>query len=221
MGIELPSIAAGFDYENNFYLSASPRRISKFMAHLDLYKMSLNTAGVVVECGVFKGVSFSRWAKFRNLLSNEYAQKIVGFDTFASFPEIDYHKDDEKREQFVSSAGDQSISISQLNEVLRWHKLDENIELVKGDVLETLPEYLAKHPELRISLLNVDVDLYGPTKAVLEHLYPHVSPGGVVILDDYGVFPGATLAIEEYFGDSLSTICKFPFAPTPSFIVKK
>ena len=221
MSIKMPVLDKSFDYENSFYLSASPRRISKFIAHLELYKMALGTAGAIVECGVFKGASFARWAKFRNLYATENSQKIIGFDTFATFPETDFEPDNKRREQFINSAGDQSISTSQLNEVLQWHNLGKNIELVEGNILETLPAYIEKNPEFRIALLNIDVDVYEPTKAVLDYLYPCVSPGGVVLLDDYGVFPGATRAVEESLGGLVDKICKLPFAPTPSYFIKK
>jgi len=66
------------------------------------------------------------------------------------------------------------------------------VELVKGDVRETIPDYVRSTPGLRISLLNLDVDLYEPTLIALEHLYPRVVSGGVVIVDEYAMpgFPG-------------------------------
>ncbi len=182
--------------------------------------MASGVAGTVVECGVFKGASLTRWAKFRELLLSGMSQKIIGFDIFGRFPEATLDKDVEQRKQYLDAAGDQSISVDQLKAVLNHYNLGENIELVKGDILKTIPEYVHEHPELKIAMLIVDVDIYEPTKVALEYLYPLVVPGGVVVLDDYAVWEGATRAVDEYF-DGEVKFKKFPFNPTPTYFIKE
>ncbi len=76
-----------FDYENGFYLTAPVNRISKFATHLELFRKVSALAGDIVECGIFKGASLSRFIKFRALFENAFSKKIIGFDTFADFPE--------------------------------------------------------------------------------------------------------------------------------------
>lgn len=66
---------------------------------------------------------------------------------------------------------------------------------VEGLVQDTLP---GRAPD-RIAILRLDTDLYNSTRHELEHLYPRLSPGGVLIVDDYGKFSGATRAVDEYF----------------------
>ena len=63
-----------------------------------------------------------------------------------------------------------------------------------GPVEETLP---AAAPE-RIALLRLDTDWYESTRHELEHLYPRLSTGGVLIVDDYGHWDGARRAVDEY-----------------------
>jgi hypothetical protein len=53
----------------------------------------------------------------------------------------------------------------------------------------------------RIALLRLDTDWYESTRHELEHLYPLLAPGGILILDDYGHFRGARQAVDEYFAD--------------------
>lgn len=75
---------------------------------------------------------------------------------------------------------------------------DSRIRFVVGDVGETLLQ-----PENRprqIALLRLDTDWYASTKLELEILYPLLSPGGVLIVDDYGHWQGARKAVDEYFG---------------------
>ena len=69
-----------------------------------------------------------------------------------------------------------------------------SIRYVVGEVEDTIP---AQMPE-RISLLRLDTDWYESTRHELEHLWPRLRPGGVLILDDYGWWDGARRAVDEY-----------------------
>lgn len=71
----------------------------------------------------------------------------------------------------------------------------EQLYFVQGDVVQTLQ---SQGPN-QISLLRLDTDWYESTKVELEILYPRLSPGGVLIIDDYGHFTGARKAVDEYF----------------------
>ncbi|ABG60013.1 TylF/MycF/NovP-related O-methyltransferase [Cytophaga hutchinsonii] len=220
--IELPDFSKSFQYENNFYLSSDVNRMAKVMAHYDLFKHTIDVPGAIVECGVFKGASLVRFAAFRQLLTNPLAKRIIGFDAFGEFPQTDFEGDKKWRDKFVTDSGEQGIGVEQLLDVLKHKKCDENVDLIKGDVVKTIPEYLKKHPELKISFLNIDVDVYEPTKAALEYFYPLVSKGGVILLDDYAnVFPGANKAVDDYFKDKDATIKRLPYCVTPCYIIKK
>lgn len=219
--ITLPDFSKAFEYENNFYLSCEITRISKILAHYELYKMVVNIPGAIVECGVFKGASLVRFAMFRELFGNPFSKKIIGFDTFGKFPETKYSSDNKFRQLFVESAGDQSVSRQQMLDVLKYKNIDKFIELVEGNITHTIPDYLAENPQLKISLLNLDTDIYEPAVVILEYLYPRIVEGGVLILDDYGTFPGETKAVDEYFRDKNVKIRKLPFAMTPCYMVKE
>jgi len=73
------------------------------------------------------------------------------------------------------------------------------ISYIKGKVEDTLP---AEAPA-QIAVLRLDTDWYESTRHELVHLYPRLSPGGVLIIDDYGYWTGARKAVDEYFRDSL------------------
>ena len=74
----------------------------------------------------------------------------------------------------------------------------EKIHFVQGKVEDTIP---ATIPE-KISLLRLDTDWYESTKHELEHLFPRLSKGGILILDDYGHWQGARKAADEYFSNN-------------------
>lgn len=218
--ITLPNFSKAFEYENNFYLSCDITRISKILAHYELYKMVIDIPGAIVECGVFKGASLVRWITFRELFGNPFSKKIIGFDTFGKFPETKYSNDKKFRKRFIKNAGNQSISRQQMLSVLKHKNIDKFIELVEGNITQTIPNYLAENPQLKISLLNLDTDIYEPAVVVLEYLYPRIIKGGILILDDYGTFPGETKAVDEYFKDKNVNIQKFSFAMTPCYMIK-
>lgn len=94
----------------------------------------------------------------------------------------------------------------------------KRLEIVRGDIATTVPEYVRANPGLRISLLHLDCDLYEPTLVALKHLYPLVVAGGVVILDEYGQskFAGESAAFDEYFGDRRPVLQKSHLISNPS-----
>lgn len=219
--IKLPDFSRAYEYENDFYLSCDKQRIGKLIAHYELYKMSHDIEGEIVECGVFKGASLVRFAMFRKLFQSKYEKKIIGFDSFAEFPQTEFEADKKLRDHIVKEAGEQSISTLQLMEVLKNKSCDESVDLIAGDIIITLPQYVEMNPGLKISLLNLDTDIYEPSVTILENLYPKLEKGGILILDDYNVFPGETKAVDDYFKGKNVSIKNFPFSNTPYYLIKE
>jgi hypothetical protein len=73
----------------------------------------------------------------------------------------------------------------------------ELVRLVPGRVEDTVP----RHAPGQIALLRLDTDWYESTRHELEHLYPRLASGGVIIVDDYGHWEGCRRAVDEYFGE--------------------
>jgi hypothetical protein len=176
--------------------------------------------GAIVECGVFKGISLLRFATFRQLLSNTSSQPIYGFDTFDEFPETNFEEDKEPRSTFIKSAGSSSISVKDLYALLQKKNMVQNVSLVAGDICSTVPDFAMKNKDLKIALLNIDVDIHEPAVVVLEQLYPMVAKGGLILLDDYNKFPGETKAVNDYFKNKDVKIEQYPFSAYPYFIIK-
>ena len=166
-----------YEIENRFYLDLEPRRMAKMLAHYELYKMIIDKPGDIVEMGVFKGASFLRWVKFRNIFENNFSRKIVGFDIFGEFPEAD-EIDKATKEKFTKAAGDLGISVEELKDKLEKLNLNENVNLVKGDITKTIDPYLQENPQTKIALLHVDVDLLEPTKQSIEKFHSYMVKGG-------------------------------------------
>jgi len=208
-----------FDFENNFYLTCSVNRISKIIAHYESLKMSIGIIGDIVECGLFKGTSFVNFASFRNILAM-HNKKMIGFDIFDKFPDATSVEDELVRKSFINQAGETSITTEELNRIL-VKKCICNTELIKGNILKTIPKYIKNNPSIKISLLNIDTDTYDSTKTILMYMYPKISKGGVLLLDDYNIHPGETKAVNEYFSNIDVEIKKFEFRDSPYYIIKK
>jgi O-methyltransferase len=71
---------------------------------------------------------------------------------------------------------------------------EERLHFIRGPVEETLPD----HTPDGLALLRLDTDWYESTKAEMEHMYPRLAQGGVLIIDDYGHWEGARRAVDEY-----------------------
>ena len=98
----------------------------------------------------------------------------------------------------------------------------KNIELIQGDILETLPKYVQEHGELRVALLHIDTDVYEPCMTGLKFLFDKVVKHGVIIFDDYAMIDGETQAVDDFFADKYRPVLnKFSFSHgKPVYIIK-
>ncbi len=161
--------------------------------------------GDIVECGVWRGGNLVIAGLLRERMGFE--RQIWAFDTFAgmtppSAADFKHTDDVDVRKKFESLDRDDHNEwcLASEQEVLQNFESrvgNRELRTVRGPVEDTLtrPENL---PE-KIALLRLDTDFYESTKAELEILYPRLSSGGVLIIDDYGEWAGARKAVDEYF----------------------
>ena len=172
------------------------------------YVATSQIEGELVECGVWRGGSMA--AAARTLTQMKGMQRgIFLFDTFSGMPEPgakDVNFQGEAASDLyrrLRGDTDQSqwcdASEAEVMNVMSASGYDQTkIHLVKGRVEETIP---CRAPE-KISLLRLDTDFYESTRHELQHLFPRLSPGGVLIIDDYGHWQGAQAATDEYFTEN-------------------
>jgi O-methyltransferase len=138
--------------------------------------------GNFAECGVYAGMSMFFVA---DLCKN----KFIGIDSFEGVSEPGEYDSDYFKSKKLS------ISISFAEKIL---KNFDNVDLYKG----WIPEVFNKLNDEQYSYVNIDVDLYDPTKNSIEYFWPRLIKGGVLICDDYGSdkTPGARKAMNDFFG---------------------
>jgi len=89
----------------------------------------------------------------------------------------------------------------------KYGLLDDHVRFLKGLFSETLPKASIKH----LAVIRLDADMYESTMDAMVALYPKLSPGGYLIVDDYGYLPACRQAISDYreanqIGDKIHTI---------------
>ena len=223
MTIKFPDFKKMYEYETNFHLTMNSERLAKLICHYETFKSANKVSGEIVECGVFKGTSLARFALFRDLLGSKNTSKIIAFDVFSDvFPDTQYKEDKKIRKDWIKKAGSSSISKKQMIKVFKKQN-SKIFELIEGDITKSLPKYIKKNPHLKISLLNIDIDFVESTFCALEYLYPRVSKGGIILLDNYGFAHGDTKGVDMYFKKikKKPIIQKFPFTSRPCYIIKK
>lgn len=209
-----------WNIENSFYLNSKVSRLNKALCQFELYKKTASLQGDIVECGVFKGSSLIRFLTFRDLLTKKLKKKVIGFDSFGKFPNQKIREDNKFAKSHDKSSG-YGINIKTLENALRKKKF-KNFELIKGDVHKTIPGYLKKNKKLKISFLHLDMDVFGPTKFVLNLLYEKIVKKGVILIDDYNYVNGSTKATKEFLKSHKKLkIEKLKFNNRLSFIIKK
>lgn len=163
--------------------------------------------GAITECGVWRGGS--TMAMLYTLLNRQVTNRdIYLYDTFEGMSEPG-----EADRAYSGDAASTLLEKSDRNDPRSvWCYADledvqrnilstgypaDRIQFVKGKVEDTIPSTI---PE-KIALLRLDTDWYESTLHELEHLYPRLQSGGVLLIDDYGHWQGAKKAVDEYIRD--------------------
>lgn len=201
------------------------------------YCIKNNIEGDFVECGVAAGSQIAAMALAAQV--HGVARNIWAFDSFQGIPLADpehdtsqpgknYFKGDEpkvenKRDLLVSS----KITVHSLenvkNNLGNWGIDGANFKFVPGWFQDTVADYALQID--KIAILRLDGDLYHSTVVCLEHLFPKLVSGGILIIDDWAL-EGCRKACNEYFkklggyGKNLSNMHEIE-GTTPVWFIKK
>lgn len=185
--------AEGMDWPAQAHTMIGLRRLDNIQACAESI-LRENVPGDFFETGVWRGGAaiFMRAI----LKAGGVTDRVVwAADSFAGLPPP-------SPERYPADRGDELHKAELLAVPLetvksnfeRYGLLDEQVKFLKGWFRDTLPSA----PVSRIALLRLDGDMYESTTDALTHLYPRVSPGGYVIIDDYHAVPGCKLAVDDY-----------------------
>jgi O-methyltransferase len=185
------------------YTMTSPERIFSLCDAIR-YIHDNNIEGHIVECGVWKGGSMMAIADTLLKLGDN-TRHLHLFDTFdgmtaPSENDVDVsgvtaesllkNADKEQEDSIWCKAGLDTVKKS----VESIGYPNDRIHYIQGLVEQTIPQHI---PE-KIALLRLDTDWYESTHHEMEHLFPRLAKGGILIIDDYGHWQGARKAVDEY-----------------------
>jgi len=184
------------------YTMTSPERVIA-LCDAVRYVVAADVEGAVVECGVWRGGSSMAAAlMLRELGAAD--RDLYLFDTFEGMSEPGEH---DRRARGGVAAAELLATSAKQAKVWAYSPLDEvranlrstgypmeRVRFVQGKVEDTIP---GRAPG-KIAILRLDTDWYDSTRHELEHLYPRLAVGGVLIIDDYGAWEGARRAVDEF-----------------------
>ncbi|HYT62138.1 MAG TPA: TylF/MycF family methyltransferase [Haliangiales bacterium] len=150
--------------------------------------------GDLIETGVWRGGA----TIFMRAILKVYGvtdRRVWVADSFEGLPLPD-------PEKYPADAGDLhhtypmlAISLEEVRANFEaYGVLDNQVRFLKGWFRDTLPGA----PIEKLAVIRLDGDMYESTMDGLVNLYPKLSPGGFVIIDDYGAVPGCRKAVEDF-----------------------
>lgn len=162
-------------------------------------------AGCIVECGIWRGGSVMAIA-MAFVQEGDVGRNLYLFDTYvgmASLTEVDKTFDGTLAQVHLDRDINRTSNVWAIAGIDDVRKNmastgypQERISYVKGPVEAMLPHHSPAEP---IALLRLDTDWYESTKHELVHLFPLITEGGFLIIDDYGHWEGTKKAVDEYF----------------------
>jgi O-methyltransferase len=196
------------------------------------YCIRVDVPGDLAECGVWRGGSvMAMILTLQDLGVTE--RDVYLFDTFGEMPapgeqdsspfhgpalELWRQRERSRLRLLFESPLDPWVSEDGVRELLASTGYpQERLHVVSGLVEETLPA----HAPDRLALLRLDTDWYESTRHELVNLYPRLSAGGVLIVDDYGDWEGCRRAVDEYFAEDATPPLLSPIDYTGRLAVKR
>ena len=196
----------------NFSLYTPRQELTNFLVRYEIFKRVLPVQGSIIECGVLHGAGLMAWAQFSAIFEPaNHQRRVVGFDTFSGFPKL--AKQDRLSESGHARRGGLAVdSFEHLQHCIELYDTNRfighvpKVELVRGDATKTIPAYLKENPQLIVSLLYLDFDIYEPTLAAIKHFVPRMPRGAVIGFDE--------LNLKDWRGESIAVLeslklCKY------------
>lgn len=169
--------------------------LNRYLTLYELYKKTLGISGHIAEVGVFKGGSTLLFGKLVRMFEHDSLVMCHGFDWFKGVQQ--------DTDSALQVPGGDSSDEGTLRRLIELQNLDSTVKIHNLDAAKELPKFFEENPHLRFKLVFLDSGTYEVTKASIEHFWPRLNNGGIIIFDQYcnEVAPGETRAIHELLPD--------------------
>lgn len=221
------SLGTNVDKLRSFTKYVPRPEISRFLVKNALFQKILETHGSIIECGVFLGAGLMSWAQLSSIFEPlNHIRRIIGFDTFEGFAPL-HQKDSGSVKEYAIEGGLSAPALDDLDECISLYDLTRpighipRIELVAGNAISSIPEYVEQNPHLVVAMLYLDFDVYEPTRIAIETLLPRMPKGAIIAFDELNQknWPGETLAVLDSVGIRSLRIQRFPYQPQISYAI--
>lgn len=203
--------------------------VTRFIERYEIFNLVKTVPGNILECGVGSGYGLMTFAHLCSIFeATHYVRRIIGFDTFEGFIGFD-DKDfgNKTKAEHMKVGGLRFDTFETLQESIRLYDMNRplghinKVELRKGDISETLPQYLKDDPSMVVSLLYLDMDLYKPTFDTINLIIKRMPKGGVIVFDEFNHtdYPGETLAVMDSLGINNLRLRRFEYSPMLAYVV--
>ena len=211
----------------NLGMFLTSKTLSRVLFFYEMYQKILHTHGAIIEFGVRWGQTLSILSALRGIFEpyNRH-RKVVGFDTFEGFKGVSI-EDGEK-----SGCKDGSFSVPEgyeqtlakilgLQDAMNPIPHLKKYEIIKGDAVDTIPQYFDDHPEMLVSMAIFDFDIYQPTYEAMWGIKDRLYKGSVLVFDELSddIFPGETIALLKVFDLGGLRIQRFPMTARVSYVI--
>ena len=150
-------------------------------------------------------------------------RKIIGFDTFSGFTETHKNDGDNQIGDYSVPQNYEDFLENQLIEMEKFSPLEhiKKHEIIKGDVSETVSNYIDQNSHTIFALCYFDLDVYTPTKEVIKAIKPRIGKGTILAFDELNDedMPGETLAFLEEFNLNDLSVRRFGPSARTSYII--
>jgi hypothetical protein len=188
--------------------------LARYLALYEAYKMTLPIAGHIAEAGIWKGTCTIFFAKLMRMFEPDSNTLVHGFDWFKGARL-------EGDEAHLVEDGLYAASYEWVTKLVAVQGLDDVVRIHDLDLANALPNFFASHQHLQFKLVFLDCGLYKVVRACLEQFWPRLTPGGLLVLDNFNheTAPGESRAVSEFLPGK--SIRSFGFANQPTgYIIK-
>jgi O-methyltransferase len=186
---------SGKDWPSKAHTMIGLKRIHSLREQVET-TLRENIPGDYIETGVWRG---GACIMMRAVLAAHGVtdRAVYVADSFAGVPPPDRKRYPVDRGRNFYKYKQLAVSLEEVQANFDVYGLrDDQVRFVKGLFSDTLPKLDAR----RFALLRLDGDLYESTMDGLKSLYPRLSPGGFVVIDDYALRSSRT-AVHDYLAE--------------------
>lgn len=203
------------DLIENFTCFTGHMSLSRYLGLYELYKSTLGVAGHIAEVGTYKGASFFLFAKLLKIFESESLTQVHGFDWFEGM-------NNENEEIQKVNSGSYKADEATIRKLIQIQGLENIAFIHKLDVTKELEPFLSNYKHMQFKLVFLDAGIYDVVKVALPLLWERLTPGGILILDQYNheLSPGETQAVREFLPNAKVKTLPNIWMPT-AYIVKE